>query len=134
MAPSVGRLRTRRQAVATAIVSLVALGGVAASGSAAAGIHPTAGGPEAPAREGQRAACALNGAPDATGRCVCDPGWRGPRCAALDVRPAAAEGGGLFGLRDTARPTWGGGGVLEDGRWHLIVGPGQSAPPTCLCN
>ncbi len=68
-----------------------------------------------------REACALNGAPDpSTGICKCNAGWKGLRCAELDVLPVPSDG--RYGLHDPAIPTWGGGAVFEDGHWHLIVG------------
>ena len=75
-----------------------------------------------------RAACALNGVPDeATGICKCDPGWKGTRCAELNVQPAPSDG--RYGLHAHATPTWGGGAVFEDGHWHLIVGARAVASP-----
>ena len=81
-----------------------------------------------PHRGNGREACALNGAPDpSSGVCRCDAGWKGHRCAELNVLPAFADG--RYGLHDHKAPTWGGGAVFEDGHWHLIVGARAIASP-----
>jgi hypothetical protein len=75
-----------------------------------------------------REACALNGAPDpSTGVCRCDAGWKGHRCAELNVLTALSDG--RYGLHDPKTPTWGGGAVFEDGHWHLIVGARAISSP-----
>ena len=82
--------------------------------------------------------CSLNGHHVEGKGCVCDPGWRGDRCAELDIPPASPK---AFGFYDKKVPSWGGGAVFSEvrshkgiiehildpnkkfqGRWHLIVG------------
>ena len=62
--------------------------------------------------------CSLNGQWQGS-RCDCDPGWKGDSCSILDLAPADPL---AHGCAVQSVPTWGGGAVYTDGRWHLIVG------------
>lgn len=74
--------------------------------------------------------CSLNGVFEA-GKCVCDSGWTGQNCATLALVPFSSNvsNAGDIGINISGVPTWGGGGVFEDGRWHLLVGARAVDPP-----
>jgi hypothetical protein len=68
--------------------------------------------------------CSLNGRCDiASGQCVCDPGWKGPQCATLDLLPAkplSARAGyqQVDGGLNTS--SWGGAVLRDDnGQYHM---------------
>ena len=62
-------------------------------------------------------ACNLNGACEG-GACVCDRGWTGANCSALNLQPARARAG--FRLANAS--SWGGSALrLADGRWHMFA-------------
>jgi hypothetical protein len=62
--------------------------------------------------------CSLNGDCDAkTGRCECDPGWRGRGCASLDLALQTADAM----LNETNRSTWGAPAVFSEGAYHAYV-------------
>lgn len=67
--------------------------------------------------------CSFNGVCSAQGACECDAGWRGPRCAELDLLPVDAAHPGLR-LKDTVTganiSTWGAPMIQDDstGTWH----------------
>lgn len=53
-----------------------------------------------------------------TGRCVCDPGWKGTSCDILDEKPVnPAE----KGYHNASSPVWGGTVVKHGGKWHLFT-------------
>ena len=74
--------------------------------------------------------CSLNGVFKA-GKCVCDSGWTGSNCATLALAPFSsnASASANIGINISGVPTWGGGGVFEDGQWHLLVGARAIDPP-----
>ena len=54
------------------------------------------------------------------GRCICSPGWAGPRCAELDLAPTAAALYTPVQGRQQQINTWCG-SIIEDpasGVWH----------------
>jgi hypothetical protein len=66
--------------------------------------------------------CSMNGQCSASGTCACDVGWRGPRCAQLDLLPveAARPGLRLLDAQGGNISTWGA-PMLQDpatGTWH----------------
>ena len=67
--------------------------------------------------------CSLNGKCTASGACSCNPMWKGPACATLNLLPATK----LSGLRTVEKDgkntsSWGG-QVLQgsDGKWHMLA-------------
>ena len=61
-------------------------------------------------------ACNLNGACEG-GACVCDRGWTGANCSALNLQPARARAG--FRLANAS--SWGGSVLKEGGTYHMFV-------------
>ena len=62
--------------------------------------------------------CHLGGICTPAGTCDCDPSWRGPTCAQLNVGP------GSIAYAPPNRSSWGGGPPVRsavDGRYHLYV-------------
>eukprot|EP00729_Bicosta_minor_P014653 gene14653-23843_t len=82
-------------------------------------------------------ACGLNGNYHTPKRkhikagCVCDSGWMGPSCSVLNLalmQPLKQQHGQQLSQQQVPgvdlpnQPTWGGGAVFEDGKWHFLVG------------
>lgn len=55
----------------------------------------------------------------AGGKCVCDPGWTGPDCAAAALRPY--DDVAHLGYVNATRASWGGRPVRVGGEWHLFA-------------
>lgn len=71
--------------------------------------------------------CQLNGCKDSTGKCVCDKGWIGEQCGALNLDTTARL---VYGYDPKTEPptsrfsSWGGGPPVksaEDGKYHLFI-------------
>ena len=60
--------------------------------------------------------CSLNGL-CVSGACVCDPGWRGPTCTVLDLKPAKRANG--YHIPGTS--SWGGSVIKSGGIYHMFV-------------
>jgi hypothetical protein len=60
--------------------------------------------------------CSLNGA-CRDGACVCDPGWIGTSCSALDLLPARKAAG----YKMPGRSSWGGSVIRANGTYHMFV-------------
>lgn len=64
--------------------------------------------------------CSLNGA-CTSGKCMCDPPWKGPSCGKLTFA-AAPVANRAYGLgKPFSVTSWGGNAVRRDGNWHLYV-------------
>ena len=65
--------------------------------------------------------CSLNGDLDqTTGKCVCDPAWKGDECDLLNVQPLASDV--AIGYKNKSGfDSWGGNAIFEDGKWHLFA-------------
>ena len=69
--------------------------------------------------------CQLNGACEQS-KCVCDKGWKGEQCGALNLEPAARIAYGYDQATEVTErfSSWGGGPPVkstEDGKYHLFV-------------
>jgi hypothetical protein len=68
--------------------------------------------------------CSLTGrCNSSSGQCVCDPGWKGPQCATLDLLPAAplSARAGYQQVDDGLNTSsWGGAVVRDDGGWYRL--------------
>ncbi len=56
------------------------------------------------------------------GACVCDSGWKGSSCSVLDLAPVRDASPGWRSDQVGWRPSWGGGAIFENDKWHLIAG------------
>lgn len=68
--------------------------------------------------------CSLNGVYNPyTFSCECNKGWKGDTCGVIALAPAPHTARDISpGVAIPGVPTWGGGAMYEDERWHLIVG------------
>merc|ERR1712241_1231172 len=52
-----------------------------------------------------------------SGKCVCDPGWKGHKCGQVDLLPAFRNGG----YRNATLSTWGGYSIKIGDKWHMFA-------------
>ena len=52
-----------------------------------------------------------------SGKCVCDPGWKGHKCGQVDLLPAYRNGG----YRNATLSTWGGYSIKIGDKWHMFA-------------
>ena len=52
-----------------------------------------------------------------SGKCVCDPGWKGHKCGQVDLLPASRYGG----YRNATLSSWGGYSIKIGDKWHMFA-------------
>ena len=52
-----------------------------------------------------------------SGKCVCDPGWKGEKCGLVDLLPTPRFGG----YRNASMASWGGKAIEIEGKWHMFA-------------
>eukprot|EP01062_Namystynia_karyoxenos_P004557 TRINITY_DN11615_c0_g1_i1.p1 TRINITY_DN11615_c0_g1~~TRINITY_DN11615_c0_g1_i1.p1 ORF type:complete len:447 (+),score=130.53 TRINITY_DN11615_c0_g1_i1:120-1343(+) len=66
--------------------------------------------------------CRLAGVLSESGDCLCLPGWEGPRCGRLKLRPArSVQNAQAYPPAGEGRATWGASVVEHEGKWHMLV-------------
>ena len=52
-----------------------------------------------------------------SGKCLCDPGWKGEKCGLVDLLPTPRYGG----YRNTSMASWGGKAIEIGKEWHMFA-------------
>lgn len=72
--------------------------------------------------------CSLLGECTASGKCECDPGWKGEACGVADLLPLNDTAGYV----NASAASWGGRPIFSNGKWHLFVTEIARACPLIL--